>query len=117
MLLILQLAIVVLLTLANKAFALWPIPPHMTTGTTPLKLSPTFSITTSSTHLPSDLLAAINDTATRLRTDKFQRLVVGRGAADANTSGNSADATKSYVDAVSPVLSVDKYPLRVAAAR
>lgn len=81
MLLILQL--IVLLTLAKKAFALWPIPPHMTTGTTPLKLSPTFSITTSVTDLPRGLLAAINDTTTRSKTDIFQRLVVGRGAVDA----------------------------------
>ncbi|KAI0697016.1 N-acetylhexosaminidase [Cytidiella melzeri] len=63
--------------------ALWPIPPHMLTGITPMKLSSDFSITSALSHLPDDLAAAITDTQFRLKTDKFQRLVVGRGAADA----------------------------------
>ncbi len=104
MLLILQL--VVFLTLARKAVALWPIPPHMTTGATPLKLSPTFSITTSITNPPHDLLAAINDTTTRLKTDKFQRLVVGRGAADAKDIQHAPQLGRLELSLTGPVRSV-----------
>ncbi|KAI0087447.1 N-acetylhexosaminidase [Irpex rosettiformis] len=81
----LQLLIMMFFSLArNSAFALWPIPPHITAGTTPLKLSPDFSITTTIVSPPHDLVSAIQDTQSRLKTDKFQRLVIGRGASDSN---------------------------------
>ena len=70
----------------STTVALWPIPSAIRTGTTPLKLSTDFSITTTAIlHPPSDLLAAVQDVHSRMRTDKFQRLVIGRGAADADS--------------------------------
>ena len=76
--------VVLLGTLASSVGALWPVPRSLTTGTFPVKLSSAFVI-----HLqgnldaPSDLLSAISCTRTRLSSDKFQRLVLGRGATDA----------------------------------
>ena len=77
--------------LTSAAVALWPIPSFISTGTTPLKLSTDFSIsTTAIPHPPSDLLAAIQDVHSRMRTDRFQRLVVGRGATDADAIRNAS---------------------------
>ncbi|KAH9885996.1 N-acetylhexosaminidase [Cubamyces lactineus] len=72
-------------TFANYVVALWPIPRSISTGTVPLKLSSAFTI-----HLqaefsdpPSDLLSAISRARSRLSSDRFERLVIGRGATDA----------------------------------
>ncbi|RDB19005.1 Beta-hexosaminidase 2 [Hypsizygus marmoreus] len=71
-----------LLVLPSFVHALWPIPHTLQTGTSLLKLSPTFDITLPSiSKPPQDLLAAIAQTKTYLHTDKLQRLIVGRGAA------------------------------------
>jgi hexosaminidase len=61
---------------------LWPIPRSLQTGTTLLKLSPTFDIRLSVTSPPQDLLDAVSRTKSFIQTDKLQRLIVGRGASD-----------------------------------
>lgn len=69
--------------------ALWPIPRSLQTGTTLLKLAPTFDITISVTSPPQDLLDAVSRTKSFIQTDKLQRLVVGRGANDNGALGSA----------------------------
>ncbi|KAJ7196116.1 N-acetylhexosaminidase, partial [Mycena pura] len=73
-----------LLSALPYAFALWPIPATLTSGTSFLVLSPTFTINLNVQNPPQDLLDAVSQTKVYLQTDKLQRLVVGRGAADAS---------------------------------
>ncbi|KAF8587677.1 glycoside hydrolase family 20 protein [Ramaria rubella] len=61
---------------------LWPMPRNLNMGTTPLRLSSSFSIVSKVTNAPSDLSDAIARTKTFLEQDKLQRLVVGRGVND-----------------------------------
>ncbi|KAF5355095.1 hypothetical protein D9756_005718 [Leucocoprinus leucothites] len=71
------------------AFAIWPRPQNLTTGTIPLRLSPSFSIKLSGvSQVPKDLSDAIQRTTNFLKTDKLQALVPDRGASssDAVTS-------------------------------
>lgn len=68
--------------LPGTALGLWPIPRSLTTGTTFLKLSDTFTVTVSIVNPPQDLLDAVERTKSYLKTDKLQRLVVGRGSSD-----------------------------------
>lgn len=63
--------------------AIWPMPRSITIGSESLKLSLNFAIDLKVKGAPSDLLDAISRTESRLRTDRFERLVVGRGASDA----------------------------------
>ncbi|KAJ6455070.1 beta-hexosaminidase [Mycena vitilis] len=75
---------VLLLALVPHALALWPIPRTLKTGTDFVVLSPQFAITVNVANPPQDLLDAVSQTKSFIATDKFQRLVVGRGAADAD---------------------------------
>ncbi|KAG5644539.1 hypothetical protein DXG03_008193 [Asterophora parasitica] len=76
-----------LLTLSlcvGAVVALWPIPRNIDTGTTLLKLAPSFDITLVDIDTPpQDLLDAIARTKSYLATDNLQRLVPDRGADDA----------------------------------
>jgi hexosaminidase len=68
----------------TPAFAIWPVPQHYTTGSTPLRLSPSFSIKLSGVQdAPKDLVDAVTRTTAYLRTDKLQALVPDRGASSA----------------------------------
>ncbi|GJE92637.1 glycoside hydrolase family 20 protein [Phanerochaete sordida] len=67
--------------LCSGAAALWPIPRQLSTGTSPLVLAPGFAIVVPP-NAPADLHAAVSRTAGNLRTDKLERLVVGRASAD-----------------------------------
>ncbi|KAI0665445.1 N-acetylhexosaminidase [Trametes maxima] len=76
-------ALVLLAFFTRCALALWPIPRSLVGGTTPVKLSPSFSIDLGDVHdPPADLLAAASRSRSRLDSDRFQRLVLGRGASD-----------------------------------
>lgn len=80
------LALVVLLATAySPAQALWPQPQSVQIGSSTLRLAPGFQITVVGRGVPGDLLAAVGRTKQLLRGDKLERLVVGRGAADAHT--------------------------------
>ncbi|TCD63749.1 N-acetyl-glucosamine-6-phosphate deacetylase [Steccherinum ochraceum] len=76
--------------------ALWPIPRGLSNGTTPLKLSSSFDIQASFKNVPSDLQDAIQRTKSHLKTDTFERLVVGRGSVDAQAIAH-ANSLKTLV--------------------
>ncbi|KAH9850194.1 N-acetylhexosaminidase [Lenzites betulinus] len=80
---LLALAALVLATVHSPVAALWPQPQSVSTGSKTLLLSPAFQITVLGNHVPGDLLAAAGRTKQLLASDKLERLVVGRGAADA----------------------------------
>ena len=64
--------------------ALWPIPRSVSSGTTAIKLSPDFDIHLDILNPPGDLVSAVSRTISSTATNSFQRLVVGRSAADAS---------------------------------
>lgn len=73
------------LTVFAPADALWPQPRALQTGSTALRLSSSFDISLSSSihNAPADLQAAVQDAKQFIKTDTLERLVVGRGSADA----------------------------------
>jgi hexosaminidase len=71
--------------------SLWPIPRSLDTGSTALKLSPDFAITTSfSSAVPQDIQDAISRTSDFLKNDKLKRLVPGRGKSDDSALSSAA---------------------------
>ena len=78
--------VVVFLLTATSALALWPIPRKLSTGSTPLLLSDSFAIDLSDVECPpKDLKHAVARTQVHLKSDKLERLVVGRGVADVHS--------------------------------
>ena len=71
---------------ANVVNALWPLPQSMTTGSNALLLSPTFDIEVNGPY-PKDLKCAVARTLEYIKSDKHERLVVGRGSVDAAAIG------------------------------
>ena len=71
---------------ANVVNALWPLPRSIITGSTALLLSPTFDIEVNGPY-PDDLKCAVARTLEYIQNDKHERLVVGRGSVDSDTSG------------------------------
>ncbi|KAH9073567.1 N-acetylhexosaminidase [Lactarius deliciosus] len=70
------------LLLPEAAQALWPQPRNLQTGSSALRLSPSFTITVAVPNAPKDLRAAADRTHALIFSDKLGRLVVGRGADD-----------------------------------
>ncbi|ETW82220.1 glycoside hydrolase family 20 protein [Heterobasidion irregulare TC 32-1] len=70
-------------SLISPAVAVWPQPRTVNTGSEPLRLSPTFSIQLAISNAPADLRDAVHRSQSFLQSDKLERLVVGRGASDA----------------------------------
>ncbi|THH31445.1 hypothetical protein EUX98_g2743 [Antrodiella citrinella] len=66
------------------ASAIWPIPTGLTEGLKPVKLSGSFNVSLDIENAPTDLVDAVQRTISHLKTDTFERLVIGRGAADAD---------------------------------
>lgn len=62
--------------------ALWPIPTTLETGTSALKISPTFYFNVQVEGAPQDLWDAVAQSQYYLKNDQLGRLVVGRGAND-----------------------------------
>lgn len=62
--------------------ALWPIPTTLETGTSALKISPTFYFNVQIEGAPQDLWDAVAQSQYYLKNDQLGRLVVGRGAND-----------------------------------
>lgn len=79
--------------LLTPVFAIWPRPQSMTSGTTPLRLSPSFSIKFPN-RVSRDLSEAAQRTTQFLQTDRLRALVPDRGASssDAVQSGNALRA-------------------------
>lgn len=98
--------------LLTSSKALWPLPQHLSTGTTPLRLSPDFQIHLSGVyHPPADLVAAVERTSNYLRTDKLQALVPDRGASSlgAIQNGNTLSSlTLSLTPASGKVKSISE---------
>ncbi|KAL4256946.1 Beta-hexosaminidase [Pleurotus pulmonarius] len=72
-----------LLSFLLPVSALWPLPRQISTGNSTLKLARNFDIKVSVRNAPKDLQDAVARTKGRLQSDKLERLVVGRGGADA----------------------------------
>jgi hexosaminidase len=70
--------------------ALWPNPRSLSTGTTPLRLAPHFTISIPSSY-PEDLHAAVTRTTLQLRSDNLERLIPGRGSTDASKVSRAAE--------------------------
>ena len=70
------------LIICSPAVALWPLPKDLQTGSKALRLAGNFDIQLSVQGAPADLQAAVARTKGYLKTDKLQRLVVGRGEND-----------------------------------
>ncbi|KAG6810905.1 hypothetical protein H0H92_009866, partial [Tricholoma furcatifolium] len=79
-------ALFVLLATVAPSLAVWPLPSEYSTGSTALRLSPSFAIKFASNlnNAPADLLAAVTRTSTYLRTDQLEALVPDRGASYAS---------------------------------
>ncbi|KAF7767960.1 CAZyme family GH20 [Agaricus bisporus var. burnettii] len=92
--------------LFSPALALWPRPQKLTTGSTPLRLAPHFSIRFSDKKqsVPKDLQDAVQRTAQHLKDDKLQALVVDRGAsssAEVHSAKTLSSLTLTFNDASS----------------
>ena len=80
---------------AAQALALWPIPRSLQTGSSFVKLSPSFDIELNGiSKPPSDLVDAISRTLYHLKKDRLQRLVVGRGDVDRGDVAKSPTLSK-----------------------
>lgn len=86
-------AIVTVSLFPALSVALWPIPRALSTGNSTVKLHGNFEIAVNVPKAPDDLYAAVSRTRSRLKTDKFERLVVGRGATDASSVAHAAELT------------------------
>ncbi|KZV92548.1 beta-hexosaminidase [Exidia glandulosa HHB12029] len=75
-------ALVVAVFVAEVA-ALWPAPRQLQKGSSALRLSSAFSINVKVPNAPGDLHDAAGRAAYWIKNEKMERLVVGRGAADA----------------------------------
>ncbi len=76
--------LVILSILVYQVSALWPIPRTMSPGDSPVKLSSKFDIHVRFANPPADLRAAISRTKSSLFAGQLERLVLGRGSADAD---------------------------------
>ncbi|KZT12170.1 glycoside hydrolase family 20 protein [Laetiporus sulphureus 93-53] len=79
-----------LLAVSAPVRALWPLPRNLDEGTTALRLSHGFHITTDVENAPQDLYEAVARTQTYLFKDNLGRLVVGRGAGDVSAFETAA---------------------------
>ncbi|THH02544.1 hypothetical protein EW145_g6734 [Phellinidium pouzarii] len=77
-------SLIVTSTLHLTAFALWPKPRSLITGSFAIRLSSDFYISAVFPSVPQDLNSAISRTQSFLQNDKLGRLVVGRGSSDAS---------------------------------
>lgn len=104
---------------ATQVSALWPLPQNLTEGTTTLRLSPGFHITLGSNigwNAPLDLYDAIGRTQAHLFTDNLGRLIVGRGASDADSLQSAAYLTELQLSLesgaqVNPITTESQKPL------
>ncbi|KAI5118086.1 hypothetical protein M0805_007736 [Coniferiporia weirii] len=82
-------------------YALWPKPRSLSTGSSALRLSPSFTIS-ASFSAPSDLAAAITRTAGYIKTDNLGRLVVGRGEGDAGAVRDAPELKELVLSIIAP---------------
>lgn len=94
-----------LVSVSPFVVALWPMPRGLTTGANPVKLSNSFAIHVDFKNVPQDLQDAVQRTKSHLTTDAFERLVIGRGATDADVIAK-AKSLKTLVLTLNPHASV-----------
>lgn len=87
------LSLLVALLLPGLAVALWPIPRVLSSGNFTVKLNADFAIHVDIPKAPNDLYAAVSRASSHLKTDRFERLVVGRSAVDAPLLADAAELT------------------------
>ncbi|CAE6448085.1 unnamed protein product [Rhizoctonia solani] len=92
-----KLALVAALLSANPTHALWPRPAQLSSGTTTLRLSPSFDISLPD-GAPSDLKDAVDRAKSQLKGDKLERLVVGRGSNDASRIESARELKKIQLE-------------------
>lgn len=63
--------------------SLWPLPAQLESGSSALKLAHNFNIQLDIPNAPADLKDAVTRTKSYIEKDKLERLVLGRGAGDA----------------------------------
>jgi len=78
-----------LLLLTTQVIALWPIPHSFQSGSSFVKLDPSFNVNLDCPNPPDDLHDAIRRTMDHLKHDNLERLAVGRGAADHDSLANA----------------------------
>ncbi|PPQ72305.1 hypothetical protein CVT24_004582 [Panaeolus cyanescens] len=72
-----------ILCICHGVVALWPMPRSLQTGSTYVTLASDFRIEIQgAANPPQDLIDAVSRSKERLRSDKLQRLIVGRGSSD-----------------------------------
>lgn len=92
------LSVVFASVLVSPVVALWPQPRTFTAGTSAVRLSQNFDISIAGIrNPPSDLRDAVTRTKGFLNNDKLERLVVGRGAADATAISSAKTLSKLTV--------------------
>ncbi|KAI0049438.1 glycoside hydrolase family 20 protein [Auriscalpium vulgare] len=79
-----SIGVLLIAALPRPVMCLWPQPQTISTGSVALRLSTNFAIQPPMASSPVDLMDAISRTESFLKNDKLERLVVGRGAADAD---------------------------------
>ncbi|KAF9005518.1 N-acetylhexosaminidase [Cyathus striatus] len=84
-------------TVLLPVFSLWPIPRSLQTGTSFLKLSSGFDISLDLNNVPSDLSDAASRSLAHIRSDKLERLTVGRGANDAKAISSAPSISRLSV--------------------
>jgi len=84
--------------LLSPTLALWPQPTSMEAGTKALKLSSGFRFDVAIKNAPKDLLAAVERTKGFIEKDDLERLVVGRGEADAKALGSAKTLSKLRIE-------------------
>lgn len=84
----------VFLALIHTASCLWPMPSNLNAGSSFLRLSPKFTIVTDIHNEPSDLTQAVQRAEQYIQQDKLQRLVVGRGANDAQSIAKAPELSQ-----------------------
>lgn len=89
-------AFATLLVALTPVDALWPQPRSLETGSTPLRLAGGFDISFSNSikKVPDDLRSAVKTAKGYLHKDNLERLVVGRGSADAKTVAKAKTLSK-----------------------
>ncbi|KAI0322060.1 N-acetylhexosaminidase [Amylostereum chailletii] len=86
---LLKLFLLSFLILSPCIVAIWPQPRVLETGSTALLLSPHFDIQLDIPNTPQDLQDAVSRANSLLWSDKLERLVPGRAAADADAIANA----------------------------
>ena len=91
-------AVGIVLAITHATQALWPLPKSYQTGSSTLTLAPEFNIEITF-DAPNDLHDAVHHAHDQIKSDKHQRLVVDRGAADSKNFSGAKRLIKLFLNA------------------